>query len=341
MAIGKTSSSITVTELFNKYSETQILKAAFPEITQIPCRICSPFRIDKHPSFSIYLTNDHHIRFKDFGDPDSHGSLLDLLCKKWQCSFSQVFGLIVKMMQQDNCSELTVKPKKIRLLTRREITELTEIQVAVHPWNSDDIAYWQSYGITKKWLQYAEVYPISHKIVTKKKTNPDNHHSPIIRRYIFPADKYAYCYVERKGGNLSLKIYQPFNTQGYKWCSRMDSSVISLWTKVPQQGDRIVICSSLKDALCLSCQLHIPAIALQGEGYTMSQKAANELKRRFDKVFICYDTDNPGIKDAEKLSLLTGFPFIVPDLGNCKDISDYYKSLKNKEDFQQLEKYFH
>ena len=34
MAIGKTSPSITVTELFNKYSETQILKAAFPEMAK-------------------------------------------------------------------------------------------------------------------------------------------------------------------------------------------------------------------------------------------------------------------------------------------------------------------
>lgn len=97
----------------------------------------------------------------------------------------------------------------------------------------------------------------------------------------------------------------------------------------------------MKDALCISCQLHIPAIALQGEGYNLSETAANELKRRYKKVFICFDNDKPGIKDAKSLSKKTGFPFIVPDLGTEKDFSDYYKSLENKEDFKKLETLFH
>lgn len=121
----------------------------------------------------------------------------------------------------------------------------------------------------------------------------------------------------------------------------MDSSVISLWTKVPEYGDRIIICSSLKDALCISCNLHIPAIAPQGEAYNLSETAVNELKRRYKKVFICYDTDAPGLKDAEKLAEQTGFTNIVPDLKGDKDISDYFKSLDNKEDFKKLETLFH
>jgi hypothetical protein len=31
----------------------------------------------------------------------------------------------------------------------------------------------------------------------------------------------------------------------------------------------------------------------------------------------------------------------VPDLKGQKDISDYFKSLENKAEFKQLEKYFH
>jgi len=97
----------------------------------------------------------------------------------------------------------------------------------------------------------------------------------------------------------------------------------------------------LKDALCLSCNLHIPAIAPQGEGYDISDTACNELKRRYKKVFISFDCDKAGLEDAEKLSKRTGFPFIVPDLHGKKDYSDYFKSLKNKEDFKQLDSLFH
>lgn len=338
MIVGKTSSSISISELLEKYSEVSILTAVFPEITSIPCKISSPFRTDSNPSFSIYLDDDKHIRYKDFGENETKGSLLDLLCKKWNCSFYQVFDKILETMQKQ-CAEgfcPSVKTRQVKLMTRKESSKLTKIQVAVRPWRQYDLDYWQSYGITKPWLKYAEIYPISHKIVTKKDKETGK-----TSKYIFPADHLAYVYVERKEGNLSLKIYQPYNTHGYKWCSRMDASVISLWTKVPKYGDRIVICSSMKDALCLSCQLHIPAIAPQGEGYNLSHTAVSELKRRYKRVFISFDVDKAGLEDAQKLSEKTGFPFIVPDLKGEKDYSDYYKSLTNKEDFKKLETLFH
>ena len=121
----------------------------------------------------------------------------------------------------------------------------------------------------------------------------------------------------------------------------MDASVISLWNLIPEYGDRVVLCSSLKDALCLACQCHIPTLCLQGEGYNMSDTAINELKRRYKKVFICYDTDVAGLLDSENLAIKTGFKNIIPNLGECKDLSDYYKSLENKEAFKQLESLFY
>ena len=335
MVIGKTSSSISVPELFEKYSEVEILTAAFPEINSIPCKMSSPFRTDNNPSFSIYLDNDKHIKFKDFGDANCRGSLLDLLCKKWNCTFNQVFDKILELMSKEKGSDVTFKMKQIKTLTRKESSELTKIEVKVRPWQQYDIDYWASYGVEKQWLKYAGVYAISHKIITKKDEETGKS-----KRYIFTTDKYCYCYTEYKDNKLSLKIYSPFN-KNHKWCSKMDASVISLWTKVPEYGDRIVICSSLKDALCLSCQLHIPAIAPQGEGYNISETAVNELKRRYKKIFICFDMDEPGKADALKLAEETGFTIISPDLGKEKDLSDYFKSLSDKQQFKQLETLFH
>lgn len=335
MVIGKTSSSISKAEVFAKFSETQVLSKVFPQITHIPCRINSPLRVDKHPSFSIYMGSNNHIYYKDFGDSSEKGSLLDLLCKYWNCTFSQCLDKICAIMIDAKCDDLTVRPT-IKTLTRKDVSQNTKIQVVVRPWQDYDIEYWKNYGIELKWLKYAKVSPISYKIITKK--DPETGKS---KRYIFPADKLAYVYQEKKDGKLQIKIYQPKNTKGFKWCSSMDGSVISLWTRVPETGDRIVICSSLKDALCLSCQLGIPAIAPQGEGYNISESACKELRRRYKKVFICFDTDEAGKKDAEALAKKTGFINVVPDLGKQKDLSDYYKSLKNKEEFKKLESYFH
>lgn len=333
MIIGETSSSITKADIFSQYSEADILSCVFPQITKIPCLICSPLRDDIKPSFSIYSSNSGHIYYKDHAKRES-GSMMDLLCKYWSCTFRQALDKISKLLIENK--GITVKTSSVKMLTRKEIDALTKIQVVVRPWKDYDLEYWESYGISKMWLKYAEILPISYKIVYKKEKQSDKW-----QKYVFPADKYAYCFIERKEGKLSIKIYQPYNTNGFKWCSKMDSSVISLWTKVPEYGNRLVICSSVKDALCLSANLHIPAIAPQGEGYSISDTAISELKRRYKKVFICYDTDLAGIIDSQKLSERTGFKNVVPDLGKSKDLSDYWKSLENKDEFKEIEKLFY
>ena len=67
----------------------------------------------------------------------------------------------------------------------------------------------------------------------------------------------------------------------------------------------------------------------------MSNTAINELKRRFKKVYICLDNDEPGQKDAIHLASKTGFINVVlPQFEGGKDISDLYKVLHNKEKFR-------
>lgn len=333
MVVGKTSSSISKTEIFNKFSETEVLCTIFPEITEIPCLICSPLRTDSNPSFSIYMDNNNHIRFKDHGNTGIQGGLIDLLCKYWNCTFNQCIDKICTLMIKEG--DITIKPKQIRTFTRKESDTLSKLQVTIRPWRDYDYEYWKSYGITRQWLKYAEIYPISYKIITKKDSLTDKS-----KKYVFPTDKYAYCFVERKEGKLQLKVYQPFNKNGFKWCSKMDASVIGLWTKIPEYGDRVIICSSLKDALVISCQLHIPTLCLQGEGYNISDTAIKELKRRYKKIFISFDTDEAGKMDGKKLAERTGFTNVIPDLGTEKDFSDYYRSLKDKEKFKQLQVLF-
>ncbi len=333
MVIGKTSSSISKTEIFSKFSEAQVLSAVLPEVTAIPCVISSPLRKDVHPSFCFYMSEHNHVRYIDYADRSVSGSLLDFLCEYWHCTFNQALDKICGLMVRTG--NVTIKPKQIRTFTRRESDRLTKIEVKVRPWRDYDYEYWASYGITRPWLRYAEIYPISHKIVTKKDSSTGKS-----SRYIFSTEKYAYAFCERKEGRLQLKIYMPFNKEGHKWCSKMDASVVGLWSKIPEYGDRVIICSSLKDALCVSCNLHIPALCLQGEGYGMSDTAINELKRRYRKVFISFDTDDAGRKDGEKLAERTGFTNIIPDLGSEKDYSDYWKSLEDKEQFKKLEQLF-
>lgn len=293
-------------------------------IRSIPCLISSPLRIDKKPSFTLFEGVGGEIVYYDQSTKES-GTLIMLLSKMWNLSYIETINKI-----KNECSFLENISTKGSKYQRRVTVRTTgyDLKCKVRNWEEHDIEYWGSYGISLDWLKFADVYPISHKIITNS-TNQNN----IV---VFKSDKYAYAYVEFKEGKTTIKIYQPFNTKGYKWANRHDKSVISLWTKVPSFGDRICICSSMKDALCLWANTGIPSIAIQGEGYNISDTAVSELKRRFKNIFICLDNDEVGKRDAEILSQKTGFTNIVlPDFEGGKDISDFYKSLSDKELFKK------
>lgn len=292
-------------------------------INSIPTKINSPFRRDDRPSMSIFSPDGVRVRYKDFGTNEG-GDIYELLKKMWHTDI----GEVCKRVYRDLKGETSNTPQTRRKNTYAPKVRSTEseLRIKIRDWQQHDIEYWESFGITVDWLKYAEVYPISHKIVIKGND-----------RMVFGADKYAYAYVEHKEGKTTLKIYQPMNKGNFKWSSKHDRSVISLWTKVPQRGKVLCICSSLKDALCLWANTGIPAVATQGEGYSISDTAIKSLKERYENIYILFDNDEPGLVDGRKLAEITGFTnLVLPKINEAKDVSDLYKSLTNKQQFKDI-----
>lgn len=316
-------SSFTLDDVLRVSSEAQIV-SYYLGIQKVPCIINSPLRQDRHPSFGLYSPNGTEINYIDFSTRDS-GTIFTLLKNMWNLDYPEVFKRICQDFSKFNSKATVIKSSKCDVTSQGNSSNI-DMKCKVREWKDYDLEYWASYGITLPWLKYANVYPISHKIIVKDG-----------KEFVFGADKYAYAYVEFKEGKTTLKIYQPFNKRGFKWANKHDRSVISLWTKVPKTGDKIVVCSSLKDALCLWANTSIPAIAIQGEGYGISNTAINELKRRYKEVYILLDNDEAGLRDGEKLSASTGFiNLVLPNINGAKDVSDLYKSLENKKCFKDI-----
>lgn len=293
-------------------------------VTKVPFRMNSPLRSDKKPSFGLFSPDGKRITYIDFSTKES-GTLINLMQRIWKVEYHEALDKIYKDFHKFNGKSVINKSLHPPIDINKGNKNVS-MECKTREWQKHDIEYWESYGVTLPWLKYANVYPISHKIVIKDG-----------KKYVFGADKYAYAFVEFKEGKTTLKIYQPYNTQGFKWSNKHDRSVISLWTKVPKEGDRVCICSSLKDALCLWSNTGIPSLAIQGEGYSISNTAIKELKRRFKSVYILLDRDEVGLADGIKLSETTGFKNIVlPDINGAKDISDLYKSLDDKKQFKEL-----
>lgn len=317
--------SVSLEDIYKVTTEAEIVHY-YLGITSIPCKINSPLRLDRSPSFGLFSPNGSRITWIDFSTGE-RGGIFDLLSRMWNTNFKDTLARIYNDFNKFNGSTKIESTVGITTTPHVNIgSNDTIMECKVREWRKHDIEYWKSYGVSLEWLKYANVYPISHKIIIKKG-----------QRYVFGADKYAYAFAEFKEGKTTLKIYQPYNKQGFKWANKHDRSVISLWTKIPSTGDKVCICSSLKDALCLWSNTGIPALAIQGEGYAISDTAISELKRRFQNIYILLDNDEAGLKDAKLLASKTGFTNIVlPNINGAKDISDLYLSLQNKEKFQEI-----
>lgn len=319
--------SISLSDIMEKVTEFDILSHYF-KVNELPVVIQSPLRQDNKPSFGLYTTDGNKVHYIDFATKD-RGGLFDLLMKYWNESYIEMLHHLWNDLPRFSYAN-NIQLNNTRVSNNHHYQSLKsrdiDLQCKVREWRDYDIAYWASYGISLEWLKYADIYPISHKIIIKDG-----------QRYVFRADKYAYAYVERKEGKVTLKIYQPYNKEGYKWSNRHDRSVISLWTKVPEYGDKICICSSMKDSLCLWANTGIPALSIQGEGYGISNTAISELKRRYSHIYILLDNDEAGIIDGRKLSEFTGFTNVVlPKVNNAKDVSDVYKSLQDPNRFREI-----
>ena len=325
--IGTGQPTLSRNDIISKIDESSII-GYYLGISEIPKLINSPFRKDTKPSFYLYSPNGKDVNYIDFSNGEK-GGCMALLMKLWNKDRSAVYEKI----NSDLLNFTSVKcdasshefVHSVRMCTNKKLA------CKVREWKQYDIDYWESYGISLDWLKYCEVYPISQKFIISDG-----------RTMVFGADKYAYAFVERKEGNVTYKFYQPFNKGGYKWQNNHDRSVLGLWTKLPTKGNMVCICSSVKDSLCLMANTGIPCCCLQGEGYPISDTAISELRKRFTNIFICLDNDEPGLKDAEKLSAKHNLiNVIIPKFNEGKDISDYYKTLNNKEQFiADFTKYF-
>ena len=165
--IGKPKNNVRLAEILKNLNEVDIL-SRYLGISKLPCVINSPLRKDSNPSFGLYSKDGVHVKWRDFSTREG-GSIFELLTRYWNCDLNEVVSRILTdfpgSINTTNTSKSQYRQSN------------SQLQCKVRPWQKHDIEYWESYGISLKWLKYAEVYPISHKIVISNG-----------KRYVFGAD---------------------------------------------------------------------------------------------------------------------------------------------------------
>lgn len=278
-----------------------IIASLYFNINKFPTvNLQCPYREDNKPSFALQLY-DGRVLYKDFATGES-GNIVQLLSKMWHCDN---YTTCCKILDSFKASDIQLIKKNYN---KTKITH-SDIKITQKTWSTKDINYWKQYNIPQRWLTFADVVPISHFFIND---------IPYI------ADSLAFAYKHLKEDKYLYKIYQPLNKNN-KWYSNYDNSVISLYDKLPESGNHLIICSSLKDSLCVWSNTGIPCIALQSEVVNIPDKVLS-LKDKFTNMYILYDNDKTGLKQGEKLAReYELINIVLPEFKGGKDISDMMK----------------
>lgn len=281
-----------------------IVASSYFNIDHFPVvNVQCPYRKDNNPSMALQYFNNR-VLFKDFATGQS-GSIIKLLSLVWGMSIKQAACKIIKEFGNNELLKLNTKQT---IIQKQKNTIIT---IKNKEWDSKSLKYWKDYNISKDWLTFSDILPISHFFINGN-------------TYIADALAFAYKYVDDK---VRYKIYQPLNKTA-KWFSNYNNNIVSLYNKIPNKGDKLVICSSLKDALCVWSNTGIPCISLQSECMNIPKKII-DLKVNYNKIYIMYDNDKTGIEKSTKLAKENDLiNIIIPQFEGGKDISDMMKVLK-------------
>lgn len=311
MEIANTLLKVTKENIFKFISPDDIYKYYLSGKLVYNRAFSSPFREDKKPSFIIY---NKTYSYRDFATGE-FGDCISFVMTMYNFNFYQAleqiiydFNLNSKFILKNNktsTKKLTIK----NVVNKTSSNDKAKINVKVRKFEEYDFEYWNSYGISFRFLKLANIYAISHYY---------------INNVLFVAEKYAYVYVEKKDNKTTFKIYQPFSKKK-KWLNGNDFSTWELWHLLPDQGDKLIITSSRKDALSIfeNSKMTISSTSLQAETIMPKKQIIDDLKSRFKDIYLLYDNDKAGIKFSNQIAKKYNLKnIIIPEKYNSKDFSD-------------------
>jgi hypothetical protein len=313
---------ITKESLLQKISDIEVYNMYIKEPINLRNLIHSPLREENKPSFGFFLGENQEVCFKDF--VVGSGDCIRFVQLKFGLNYFEAMSKIAVDAQLDNdfivARGFTVSEHaNLNTQSRKDIIDginSSKLAKRSRKPTIEDVSFWNRFGIDGATLQKYNVSPISHIFFGQK---------------IVKADPLAYAFTERKDGVETYKIYQPYN-KDYKWLNNHNESVWQGWEQLPEKGERLIITKSLKDVMAITNLCKIPAISLQAEGVTPKEHVVDQLKERFDMIFLLYDNDydkdvNWGREFGQKISQKFGLSQIeIDEKYQSKDFSDMVKN---------------
>lgn len=324
---------LNIKNILSKTTEAEIFRHFLGFDYKIGKFYNSPLRDkDLRPSFNIYISNNG-LRYKDFGH--SQGTCFDFVKHLRNTDF---FGALTIISNEMNLNLLgkKVSYKSYESMPINKTEKYTRCRL--RHWDKYDKNYWSQYSISSESLERFDVKPA--KELWYRKTGqswqriwiniPDNPmYVFMINEFILKEDNIIF-------GEYGLKIYRPLQTEEYdrdptyKWFTGLSGNYIQGLKQLPENGDLLFITSSLKDVITLY-QIGIPAIAPNAENSYISELLMENLKKRFNRIYVNYDSDDTGVQASLKFTEQQNLLYWnVPKSYNAKDVSDLVKKTNQE-----------
>ena len=297
--------SITEETIFLKYLE-------FSDIELNNSKYCNPLRSDSKPG-CVFVQGRSWLFFNDNAYPEFSGSCFHIVKRKYHCDFWTALRIINRdfKLGLDDGYIIDYTPVIFNSVNRKSKSnikkrQLTSIKVKTMPYLELDLKYWKQFGIQESTL---ELYNV--KSVFKAWVNEKYYH-----KYTKKEPIYAYMF------NNRMKLYRPFSRKEVKWRNNCYRSDIQGLEQLPETGEILIITKSLKDVMVLY-ELGFNAIAPQSETPNFDEVVLSNLKKRFKRIIVWYDNDDPGVRNSILLTEKIGAEYFNIPKNMPKDPSDF------------------
>jgi len=262
---------------------------------------------ERTPSFCIYVDKSiMQYKFKDFSTGRS-GNKIDLVKVMFNMDFHGAMTRMVSDYNKHVRSSEYVQ-QKFQPQNKWEIDFIKERQ-----WTTEDRKFWLSFRIGKTMLSEYNVKPIDYYNLVKEEAGEINK--------LTIGSKWCYGYFDKNDD--VYKMYQPFSKK-YKFYKA--KSYLQGKDQLQYTEPYLVICSSLKDAMCLkSMGYNIEVISPDSENTMIKPHIVEHLKKKYKKVITLFDNDDAGRHAVDMYAKTYNIYGFVPTI--CKDISDAMKEI--------------
>ena len=308
----------------------------------------NPLYDDKRASCNIYLdTKSQCYRMKDFGNEAYSGDCFWFAATMLGLDVRSDFRKVLLAIIQDLNLNITVdfktdenrktkSPKDIHLVSptptnaKERLSEKKKVfKLYEQPFNAEELSFWLRYGITDKILQRYHVKSLFRYETISNQGKPFSLTST--------REEPMFCYMM---GDF-VKLYRPHSKLRFLYGGDKLKDYIFGFEQLPSKGDVLFITGGEKDVLSLSSH-HFNAICFNSETASIPEPIIESLQLRFRHIALLYDTDETGLREAERQAkLLEPYHVFYLRLSlqgtkSEKDISDFFALGKTEKDLTSL-----